>query len=336
MARRIILTVGADVAPPPVPDGWRYGPLASYQPGAATTGVPAGTVLTRMDTNDVSITTGGTAAAPYLIEDRDIFGNVKLRASYITLRRCRIWGSAFKPPGQADYAPIVSCEQNGIVGSVIEDCTIFPQDLDYRRDGIGGHHYTARRNNISGCTDGFGVMNSAVPDSDNAVVIEGNYVHDLAYRQTPNPPQSDLHTHNDGMQIHSGSNILVRGNYFRGFTADEYSDIPNPYASSGNQITGQCNLAQTTRSSLSDIHILDNWYAGGGEAQIHATQINAFTNTGIEIKRNKHARDSRVRGGVQYTIRMMQAVYAAGDVPLSGIDANIYTDTGLPVTVMTY
>ena len=336
MGRRIIIKVGADPAPPEVPDGWRYGALASYQPGPASSGVPAGTVLTPYNTNDANITTGGAAGTPFVIENRDIFGNLKIRASFITVRKCRIWGSSTKPPGQADYAPIVSFEQNGVIGGVIEDCTIFPQDLDYRRDGIGGHHYTARRNNIYGVTDGFGVMNAANPASDNAVVIEGNYVHDLAYRATPNPPQSDFHTHNDCLQIHSGSNIYVRGNNFQGFTADEYSDIPNPYASSGNQITGQCNLAQTTRSSLSGIKFLDNWYGGGGEAQIHATQINAFTNTGIEIKRNKHARNSRVRGGVQYTVRMMQAVFDAGDVPLTGPDANIYTDTGLPVTVVRY
>lgn len=309
---------------------WRYGDLGTYQPGATTSGVIAGSTLQPFNMT-TDITQGGTPQAPKVYENLEIFGNVNVRASYVTIRNCRIWGAAGAAPA---YDPLVSFEGDGFVGGIVEDCDIRPQTPHYFRDGIAGNNYTARRNNVSAVTDGFGVMNFANPNSAHNVFIQGNYVHDLAYRSTPASVQSDLHTHNDGIQIHSGSNIWIQGNNIQGFTDPSVSDLANPYASSGNQITGQCTLAQTTRSSLSGVHILDNWYDGGGEAHVHGTQVGAFTNTGLEIKRNKHGRNSRTLQGVKYTVRVMTVVGA--DIPLTGADANVFIDTGLPVNVVRY
>lgn len=313
----------------PFPPYGPYGPLGSYKPVAATAGCKDESILTPLVGNQ-TITTGGTAGAPLIIKDKLITGILDVRANYVTIQNCKIVGSLTRPTSDTG---LVRFEIPGVHDNIIEDCTLIPDQPDQWIDGIRGHHFIARRNDISGVVDGFGLVNTASPATPQSVHLEANYVHDFAFRVSSS--QSDGHTHNDGVQLRGGSDIWISWNNFQGFTNPAYGDIPNPYASSGNQITGQVILSQPTSGAVSGVHILDNWMDGGGEAGIvHATDIGAGQ-TNLEVKRNKAGHNQRTIGGVKYTVRMTTGLTGT-DVPLTGVDANVFEDTGLPVNVVVY
>ncbi len=324
------LSRNTEVAPPPPPaaGGWRFGSLGTYKPLAATSGVDPAQPLVRLD-GDQIITVANT-----VIENRDVYGMIQIQAANVTIRNCILRGPVNPPTGSTIVA-VVRCEHPGVSNALIEDCTLIPQTPDGHIDGVRGHHYTVRRCDISRICDGFGVMNSSNWAGDHNVHIEANYVHDHAY--LPDSNQSDAHTHNDGAQLFGGSNIWLVGNYFKSMTDPTVpGSLVNPYASTGYQVTGQSNLLGPTVANLSNVHLLDNYYDYGGEANIHMV-VNTgagWTTSQVEVLRNKFGRNQRTIGGVKYTIRKQAAVTA---VTLgSGADANIFEDTGLPVTVVTY
>lgn len=155
-------------------------PPSSGFPTAATTGVPAGTVLRA--SGSLTISTPGT-----VIDGLDISGTVTINASNVTIRRSRITGRGFALVRVADNA----------TGVRIENVEIDGRGLSGEGNSMGVYGpATVVRSNI------HGVENGITPFSGS--VITDNYVHSLAAPGSP---------HYDGIQIDGGaSNIRIERN----------------------------------------------------------------------------------------------------------------------------
>ncbi|MEY2958070.1 MAG: hypothetical protein RLZZ01_638 [Actinomycetota bacterium] len=155
-------------------------PVSSGFPTAATTGVPAGTVL--RSSGSLTITTPGTT-----IDGLDITGSVTINASNVTIRRSRITGSAFA---------LIRVASN-VTGVRIEDVEIDGRGTAGQGNSMGVYGpATVVRSNI------HGVENGVTPFSGS--VVTDNYIHGLSAPGSP---------HYDGIQIDGGaSNIRIERN----------------------------------------------------------------------------------------------------------------------------
>lgn len=147
-------------------------------PDASSTGVPAGTSLTIVN-SDVNITVAGT-----IYENRDVRGCITVNAPNVIIRKSKV-----SCPGGA----ISSLSTNLLVEDVTIECQSKVQTA-----AIGADNYTARRVNVSKCEN-------LLWAGDN-VTIEDSYLHD----PIPYDPETDPHV--DGIQMYFGSNVTMRHN----------------------------------------------------------------------------------------------------------------------------
>jgi hypothetical protein len=147
-----------------VPAGW---------PTAATTGVPGGTALTRVD-GDLTVDTPGT-----VVQGKDIRGCVNVRADNVTIRASKITcPGAYGIRGFND-------------GTDFKNLRIEDTELDGQNQGftaIAYSNFTALRLNIHGFENGF-----ALGDD---VTITDSYVHDLKLGDGLHP--DDIQTNEGG------------------------------------------------------------------------------------------------------------------------------------------
>lgn len=325
MARTISVKIGS------ISDSFTLGVT---KPNADNTGVDSNVALTTFSGTK-------TINSGEVFENREVLGRIVIAAGATNwvIRNCLVWGTATDPTSSMG---LIGCTAIGIGNGLIERCTIVPQNPHYFWDGIQGHGFTARRCNIYGTTDGLGLFyNSGTTQSPNwenslDVAVEGCYIHDHGYRTTPSNVQSDLHTHNDGIQVHGGYNIRIEGNNFYSFTNPAYSDLANPYAGTGSQITGQSSLCQTTVATIDNIQYLRNWFDGGGEANIHFDIKSSRAITNAVCYGNRFGRNQRTISGTKYTIRRRASLIDL-DAPTTtgGDNNNVFEDNGSPVTVVT-
>ena len=174
--------------PPPTPPP--VGEPGTYKPNATNTGVPAGTSLTIVN-GDLIVTTAGT-----VVDARDVRGFIIVRASNVTIKRSIVRGRSTSSNGA--YIKIESG-----TGTIIEDSEIAPTSPLVYLDGITGSNFTARRLNIHGGVDGIKAGSNSR--------IEASYIHDMtSFSSDPN--QGGGATHNDAIQILSGTNLTLLGN----------------------------------------------------------------------------------------------------------------------------
>jgi hypothetical protein len=164
------------------------------QPGAANTGVPAGTSL-RTHVGDLVVTVPGT-----VIDGLDIHGFVKIQAENVTVRRSIVRGR----PVTTQSSLVHSTAK----GFVIEDSELVAAHPSPYVDGLKGHGFTARRLNI------HGVVDTALIYGSNSR-IESSWLHDnLHYEQ--DPMWGGKPSHDDSIQVQGGSNIRLVGNNISG------------------------------------------------------------------------------------------------------------------------
>jgi hypothetical protein len=291
------------------------------KPTALNTGAYAGTQDGTLNGNQI-ITTPG-----YILENKIINGSVSIRAANVVVRNCFILGAATVSSG------LVDCGNANCSNALIIDCTIAPGSSQ-RCDGIRGHSFTAKRNNIYWVVDGIGPHNQTVaqPYQTN-VVIEQNYIHDLAWWTAATGGvvhPSDTETHNDVIQHHGGGGTIIKGNtldarYGRQYAhwwctgdpaIEPYSPIalgslgdggPHqnlPDRGSGTEADGRYNWDDLACLMISDevgytfdLSVTDNWMIGGNFAVNGGG--NANPGGGVEIgefKRNRFSRDQGNQG----------------------------------------
>lgn len=283
--------------------------------GAYLTGLPAYNAAT---TQQLIITTDDVT-----IQNMVIYGDIIPRAENLTLRGCILRGG---PQHPNNASGIVDCNNGNNFNTLIEDCTIFPQRMSFNRDGIVGHEYTARRNNIYNTTDGLGAFITTANGTNCNVSIEGNYVHDLAYFY-PDAVHSDG-THNDGCQIQGGANIHLIGNYFlqraiAGPGSGINPNYPRMLSESPTHANGAGTIIQKQSSTapLVNVVVEKNWYSNGNMG------LNMKPGT-YTVRNNRFSRDF-----YDYTASSMYVMRGDDSTTTNviGLNSNIWEDTGAPL-----
>jgi len=167
-------------------DGGVFGFDASWQPPSSgaviSTPLPGGVGPSNpgalRPSGSITVNTAGA-----VIENIDVSGQITINAPGVTIRNFRA---------------------NNIVNnghsSTFEDGEIHGQQ-NSSADGVTGSGYTARRLNVHHVNDGFKAGTNTT--------IEGSWIHDLVFVSN-----GGSWTHNDGVQVMSGSNIIIRNNVF--------------------------------------------------------------------------------------------------------------------------
>ncbi|QTE29652.1 right-handed parallel beta-helix repeat-containing protein [Pengzhenrongella sicca] len=180
LAGLLVLGGCAGDAPPPAPaPSWSPLDSATDRPGPASTGVPAGVVLTPSE--GVRVTEDGA-----VLDGLDVAGCVVVAADDVTIRNSRI--TCLDAPN--DRAVVYDGSRTGLV---LEDVEI---DGGGRTDiGVDTSSTTIRRANIHGVNDGvrLGI----------GVTVEASWIHDLTRI-------GELHP--DAIQGISAQDIVIRGN----------------------------------------------------------------------------------------------------------------------------
>lgn len=288
------LTAGYGWAQPASADTGRSSLVpGDYKPTNANTGVVPGTVLTPHNTSaaDLIITRDGT-----LLENLDIYGDIKVRARNVVIRNCRLYGGKHIP---ASNTGIVDANSSACYSLLVEDCTIIPVRPSYYRDGIVGHEYTARRNRIKNTNDGLGVFNRPGGPVQANVTIEGNYISDLTYWS--NDPAHSDGTHNDGIQVQGGENILIVGNTVVASAVTGAGSAPNPRGThAGIGIMLQQNVAK-----LANVVVRRNW-VDDGQTSINIAVGSKYSDIVVTVQSNFLGRNQFDFGnGSKYPIRVI-------------------------------
>ena len=256
--------------PEPIPEPDPELPSDNDRPGPSNTG-PTTTNLQPM--SGITITQDNT-----VLEKVSISGTVTIKANNVTLRN-------FKIKTTGHYSVRI---MSGYTGTLLEDGEISGMSSA----GVYGGDFIARRLNVhdSGA-DGFKPTRNAL--------IEDSWIHHMGYLSG---------SHADGVQMRSGSNLTIRGNFFE-----------MPFKKQAGYENGICIIIQTGTSSINNVRIENNWLNGSSSYCINisdkGTGYGAPTN--VRISNNKFYRD------YNYGIWTLE-----GNPVKSG---NIWADTNQPI-----
>jgi|SRR5450432_1010274 len=259
-------------------------PCPGAKPDATNTGVPAGVTLTVVN-QDVTVAQDNTT-----IDAQDIHGFLIIQASHVHVTRSIVRGRATD-----SNAGVINVKSGTDV--VIEDTEIAVASPSATVDGMWGQNFIARRMNIHGGVDG---MKADSNDS-----VECSYIHDLAsFASDPN--QGGGPTHNDGIQILSGTGIHIVGNQLVA-AMDQNAAI---------QVTQDF-------GAVSDLHIDSNWADGGGCTFNFAHKVAASLT--VDTSNNRFGRNSFYDCPILKSTQT--TLVSSGDV---------WDDDGTPVPVQTH
>jgi hypothetical protein len=206
------------------------------KPGPTNTGVPKGTKLT--PSGSITVKQDGQ-----IVEGLDIAGTITVLANDVTIRKVHI--------KTGDYYPIRYFD-NDNTGLVVEDSEIEGTSGNVT-SSVAFAHYTARRLNIHGGSDGL--------KADEDVLIEGCWIHDLS-----NGPGE----HNDGVQSTGGKGVTIRGNSISG-------------------ASNACVQTGDEHAPTEDLTVECNWLSGGGYT-LNIRGVGDTRPRGTRIVNNRFAR----------------------------------------------
>lgn len=234
----------SDATKPRLPSG----PRTSGMPNASNTGVPAGTPLVPIY-GDIVVTKPGT-----VLDSIDLHGALRIEAANVTVKRSILRGS-----GSVGWE-VVYAGDASVSNLLLEDDEISPTIRSMYTNGVYGHDFTLDRVNIHDVVDSAHIFNG------NNVLIENSYLHDNTHFgptvDTGHPDGS----HDDNVQVQSGSNITIRNSVLSGaFNA-------------GVQITQGL-------GPVSNLSIQNNWIEGGGCA-LNIAEGDYGTISGLTITNN--------------------------------------------------
>lgn len=161
-------------------------------------GVPAGTSLSVVN-GDMTVTTDGT-----VINGVDLHGYLSIKADNVTVINSVIRGGA-----TATSTKAVIMAWWGAKNLTVTNSTLVAEHPSLHIDGLSGSGFTATNLDIHGVVDAVKVIGGNV-------TLRSSYLHDAIHSDN-DPNQSDGQTHDDGIQIEGGSNILIDSNVITGF-----------------------------------------------------------------------------------------------------------------------
>jgi hypothetical protein len=254
------------------------------RPDASNTGAPAGVALSVVD-HDVNVTMDNTT-----LDSQDIHGFLIIGASHVKVTRSIVRGGV----ATANGAGIRIKSGTDIV---IEDSEVALATPSAFLDGISGSNVIVRRANIHGGVDGIKLGSNSR--------LECSFIHDMAsFASDPN--QGGGATHNDAIQILSGSAIQIIGNTL----------IVNKDQNAAIQITQDF-------GAVSDVRIDSNWADGGG------CTFNFSHNGGASL--TVSANDNRFGRNSFYDCPILKSTKTTLNA-----QGNVWDDTGMAVPVQTH
>jgi hypothetical protein len=228
------------------------GSAVTFQPGPSNTGVPAGTKLAQYTGNMVITTPGVT------LDSMDLHGFLTIKAANVTVTRSIIRGGV----ATSGNPGLVTDTDAAGTNFVLQDSELVPEHPSVAIDGVRGANYTLTRVNIHGTVDGAKVIG-------NNVTIQNSWLHDTVYYDV-DPYQGGQHTHNDGVQVLSGTKTRLLNN----------------------TITTNYNSAiQVTQGNgvVSDLWFNGNWADGGGcSVNINNSPLAALAKIVVDDNRFGH------------------------------------------------
>ncbi len=246
--------------------------------------MPAGTQLTVYN-GDLTITTPGATYS-----DLDIYGFVRVEAPDVTIKDSIIRGG----PATSNTAIIYDLSDTA-TNLLVEDSEIVPADPSVYIDGIDGWNYTALRLNIHGTVDGAKMFG---PNA----TMEDSWIHDLV-TYPDDPSQNGGQSHNDDVQVLSGSNLQIIGNDLEGGS------------NSAVQLSQDHGL-------LTDILIDSNW-ADAGNVTFNIANKPLASLSGVTVTNNIFGHAAVTGCQILYTA--VTTIVASN---------NVFADTGLPVVIL--
>lgn len=284
--------------------------VAAGKPTASTTGVPAGTALTRY-TGPTTITVDGT-----VIDSKAIYSDLKIAARNVIIRNSYVHCGTGNPSSNTGC---IDANSGNVYNLLVERTTIIPDSPSYYRDGIVGHEFTARKNHISRTNDGIGIFNKPGGSVLANVTVDGNYIHDLTHWNY-DPAHSDG-THNDGIQIQGGQNIAIRNNNIVGSVVA--GDGLGTYGKHG----GSALIVGQNVSPVANLVVEKNWFDDGQNSVCinHGSRASiSLTLQGNFLGRNQYD----FGGGSKYAIR----IYSKSKSNVAGLYTNRWEDTNALMT----
>lgn len=250
--------------------------VTASMPGASNTGVPDGTNL-RIHRGNIVITQAGT-----VIDGLDIYGSVDVRARNVTIRNSIIRGDS---TGMQDF--LVRSASN-TASLTISDSTLAASKTSYRVNGLRGWNITADRLDISRVIDPAHFWGSG------NVRLRDSWLHDNLH-YTNDPGWNGGPSHDDSIQIQSGSGYWITGNRIEGAH------------NAGIMITQDA-------GRTANVMIRDNFLDGGGcTINLHDKGKGAFQN--IDIVSNVFGANSKYNCQI---IRTPGDITATGNTMVTG------------------
>lgn len=259
----------------------------TYEPSAATAGIPTGTTLTTLTSGNVpagctlntttgilTVSTAGTTLTaldiPYLVD---------VRAANVTIDKCWVRGrGALGTTSQSCvFATHASC-----VNLIVRDSKIVASPASVYTNGVNGHDFTLLRCEVANVVDFCGIFNTNSPGTAVNVTIDQCWMHDLAY-YTSDPTQGGGPSHCDGIQIQGGTGVVIRGNSINAFPGTAGTAQP---ALTGSGIA--CLLFNDNVGATGGHTITGNWLRGGDIPVNMRDASTSTTNMGT-FHRNKFA-----------------------------------------------
>jgi hypothetical protein len=282
----------------------------SGKPTASNTGVPDGIALTPY-TGPLTITADGT-----VIDSKDVYGDLRIQARNVVIRNSYLHGGSAIPSSNSG---VVDANSANVYNLLVENNTIRPDSPSYFRDGIVGHEFTATGNDISRSNDGIGAFSKPGGPVAANVTIRGNYIHDLTHWN--NDPAHSDGTHNDGIQLQGGENILISGNNVVGSVVA--GDGLGPFGNHG----GAALIINRSTATFRNVVVETNWFDdaqnsvcinNGSDANITVTlQNNFFGRNQFDFGNNS-----------TYQIR----IYSKSKSAVNGLATNRWEDTNVLLT----
>lgn len=221
---------------------------------------------------------GGTINTPgTVLENFDATGQITIAASNVTLRNFRITVGG-------SYGIRITSGSN----IIIEDGEI----SGMTSSGILGSGFTARRLNVyNSGADGMKPTNN--------VVIENCWFHHLGYITT---------AHSDGVQVRSGTNIIIRNNFF-------------DMASTPGYRNSQCVYAQAeVGSGIDGLLVEGNWFGGASAFMVSMIDQDDIQCINAHLNNNRFSQENVNIG--YYRIEQRAS---------NGYSGNVFDETGEPL-----
>lgn len=258
--------------------------VTESMPGPSNTGVPAGTAL-RVHRGNLVITTPGT-----VISGLDIYGSVDVRARDVTIRNSIVRGDS---AGAQDFLVRSASDTASVT---ITDSELVPSVRNHRINGLRGWNIDAARLDIHHVIDPAHFWGSG------NVQLRDSWLHDNLHYEN-DPGWNGGPSHDDSIQIQSGSGYWITGNRIEGaynagiMVTQDAGRVANVMIRDNFLDNGACtvNLHDKGRGAFQNIDIRDNVFGANSRYNCQVirtagdiTLTNNTTVTGAALKVNSH------------------------------------------------